>query len=154
MLVHLSDIINVNWSLRMRRMVNILLLGLTSAAVTEGEVGLGQIVVGLLNQYRYFAQLILGTAFIVGICFFIAALFKFKKHKDNPAQVTIGTSFVMLAISVGLLFLPGFIKPTGETLFGADIGNMSAGVSGDISKLPGAEVETLRFRIVFQIRSL
>ncbi|MAH61216.1 MAG: type IV secretion protein IcmD [Legionellales bacterium] len=145
MLVHLSDIINVNWSLRMRRMVNILLLGLTSAAAfAEGEVGLGQIAVGLLNQYRYFAQLILGTAFIAGICFFIAALFKFKQHKDNPAQVTIGTPFAMLAISVGLLFLPGFIKPTGETLFGADIGNMSAGVSGDISKLPGAEVETLR----------
>ncbi|MAJ82501.1 MAG: type IV secretion protein IcmD [Legionellales bacterium] len=110
------------------------------------EVGLGHIAVGLLHQYKYFASLILGTAFIAGLCFFVAALFKFKQHKDNPAQVTIGTPFAMIAISVGLIFLPSFIKPTGESLFGV-AQTVSSGVSGDISQLPGAspsDVETYK----------
>ncbi len=114
-----------------------LLLWLSSIAFANGDVGLGHLAVGLLSQYRYFAQLILGTAFLAGLCFFVAALFKFKQHKDNPQQTTIGTPFALLAISVALVFLPGFIKPAGESLFGAD-STMSAGVAGDISQLPGA----------------
>ena len=112
----------------------ILLSGISSAWATN-QLGLGRLAVGLLEQYKFFAMLIVGTAFIAGICFFVAAIFKFKQHKDNPSQITIGTPFAMVAISVALIFLPGFIKPAGESLFGEE--SMSAGVSGSIAELPG-----------------
>lgn len=110
-----------------------------ASAMADTQLGLGRLAVGLLEQYKYFAKLIVATAFIAGICFFIASIFKFKQHKDNPSQVTIGTPFAMMAISVALIFLPGFIKPAGESLFGE--ASMSAGVSGSISQLPGSNVD-------------
>ncbi len=113
----------------------LILLGGTSSAWASNQLGLGRLAVGLLEQYKFFAMLIVGTAFIAGICFFVAAIFKFKQHKDNPSQITIGTPFAMVAISVALIFLPGFIKPAGESLFGDE--SMSAGVSGSIAELPG-----------------
>lgn len=112
----------------------ILLSGMSSAWASN-QLGLGRLAVGLLEQYKFFAMLIVGTAFIAGICFFVAAIFKFKQHKDNPSQITIGTPFAMVAISVALIFLPGFIKPAGESLFGEE--SMSAGVTGSITELPG-----------------
>ncbi|MEE2769811.1 MAG: type IV secretion protein IcmD [Pseudomonadota bacterium] len=117
------------------------LLGSVSSAFASNQLGLGRLAVGLLEQYKYFAMLIVGTAFIAGVCFFVAAIFKFKQHKDNPSQITIGTPFAMVAISVALIFLPGFIKPAGESLFGED--SMSAGVSGSISELPGNKAEAV-----------
>lgn len=111
------------------------LLTSLSSAWASNQLGLGRLAVGLLEQYKFFAMLIVGTAFIAGICFFVAAIFKFKQHKDNPSQITIGTPFAMVAISVALIFLPGFIKPAGESLFGEE--SMSAGVSGSIAELPG-----------------
>lgn len=119
----------------------LMVLGCLSSAWAENQLGLGRLAVGLLEQYKYFASLIVGTAFIAGICFFIAAIFKFKQHKDNPSQVTIGTPFAMVAISVALIFLPGFIKPAGESLFGDE--SMSAGVSGSISELPGNKTDVV-----------
>ena len=83
----------------------ILLSGISSAWASN-QLGLGRLAVGLLEQYKFFAMLIVGTAFIAGICFFVAAIFKFKQHKDNPSQITIGTPFAMVAISVALIFLP------------------------------------------------
>lgn len=118
----------------------ILLTGIQSSWASN-QLGLGRLAVGLLEQYKYFASLIVGTAFIAGICFFVAAIFKFKQHKDNPSQVTIGTPFAMVAISVALIFLPGFIKPAGESLFGDE--SMSAGVSGSISELPGNNADAV-----------
>lgn len=110
-----------------------------ASAMADTQLGLGRLAVGLLEQYKYFAKLIVATAFIAGICFFVAAIFKFKQHKDSPSQVTIGTPFAMLAISVALIFLPGFIKPAGESLFGD--ASMSAGVSGSIAQLPGSNAD-------------
>ena len=118
----------------------ILLSGISSAWASN-QLGLGRLAIGLLEQYKFFAMLIVGTAFIAGICFFVAAIFKFKQHKDNPSQITIGTPFAMVAISIALIFLPGFIKPAVESLFGEE--SMSAGVSGSIAELPGNKSETV-----------
>lgn len=67
-----------------------------------------------------FTEFFVGIAFLCGVGFGVAAIFKFKQHKDNPQQNTIGTPITMLALSVALVFLPGFYHPMGRTMFGLD----------------------------------
>ena len=83
--------------------------------------GLGKMAHNIRSHYKSIGVLLLGTAYIAGICFVIAALFKFKQHKDNPTQITIGTPFTLLLIGVFMIFLPGWIKPVGQSVFGHDV---------------------------------
>ncbi|MDC3181192.1 type IV secretion protein IcmD [Gammaproteobacteria bacterium] len=66
-----------------------------------------------------FFNLIGALAFVCGICFFIAAMLKFKQFKDNPQQTTIGTPIMLLVIAVLLTFMPNLKTVSGETLFGS-----------------------------------
>lgn len=51
-------------------------------------------------------EFITGGLYIAGISFAIAAIIKFKQHKDNPTQIPIGTPVALLFIAAALLFLP------------------------------------------------
>ena len=61
-------------------------------------------------------DLILGLAYISGIGFGIAAVFKLKQHKDNPTQIPIGTPFALFGISCILVFLPSLFTPVANTI--------------------------------------
>ena len=65
----------------------------------------------------------LGVA-LAGLGFGIAAIFKFKQHKDNPTQVPIGTPFALLAISVLLVFFPAIYKPAGQRSLAPRVGQV------------------------------
>ena len=56
------------------------------------------------------AKLIFSIAYIAGLGFGVAAIFKFKQHKDNPTQVLIGTPIALIAISSALVFYLDFIS--------------------------------------------
>jgi len=43
---------------------------------------------------------------------------KFKAHKDNPTQGSIGAAVALTSIAAALLFLPTLLGSSGETLFG------------------------------------
>ena len=58
------------------------------------------------------ALFIVGIAFIAGIGFGVATVFKFKQHKDNPQQHTIGNAIMMLMISISLVFFYGILYAT------------------------------------------
>ena len=88
---------------------------------------LGSIAENIVLSYESVGKMMLGTAFTMGLGLGIAAIFKFKQHKDNPTQVTIGTPLVMLFLSAGLIFLPSFYNPIGLSLFGDDQSNLVAG---------------------------
>ena len=85
----------------------------------------------ILKSYNSFGTLLIDMAYLAGIGFGLTAVLKFKQHKDNPAQTSIGTSFAMLGISVFLVTLPSIYSPAGRSLFGDDITN--AGITGRVT---------------------
>lgn len=69
----------------------------------------------ITGSFEALGKLMMGIAYIAGFGFTIAAIFKFKQHKDNPTQIPIGTPIALLIIGVALIFLPGIIKVGGST---------------------------------------
>lgn len=59
------------------------------------------------------------AAYVAGVGFSMIGLFKFKAHKDNPAQIPLSTPIAMIAVSAGLLFLPTVFDTAGDAVFGS-----------------------------------
>ena len=75
------------------------------------------------------ASLIGGTAYIGGLAFGVVAVIKFKQHRDNPAQVTIGVPINMLIVSIGLIYLPSLLIASRDTLFTSTVDFSYVGVN-------------------------
>ena len=101
---------------RLLRLVPLLFLCVTAFAEVETLGEMGQ---SIADSFGSISKLIIATAYLSGIGFGIAAIFKFKQVKDNPTQIPISTPFALLAVSALLVFLPGVFVPAGLTLFGA-----------------------------------
>jgi len=82
----------------------------------------------ITNTLGNIAKLITAVAYVAGIGFAMAAILKFKAHRDNPTQIPIGTPIALLFISVVLLFLPTLLGVAGQTVFGSS--KTQAGVTG------------------------
>ncbi len=92
----------------------------------------------ITGSFDALGQLMIAVAYLAGIGFTIASIFKFKQHKDNPTQIPIGTPLAMLVIGIVLIFMPMIIKPAGTTIFGAKASQSGAGgfKGGGVSALP------------------
>ena len=102
-----------------------------------GKVGIGGLADNVTSNFQAIGNLFIGTAYIAGMGFGVAAIFKFKQHKDNPTQIPIGTPFALLGVSVMLVFLPGLYKPLGQTIYGKD-GGTGGGFEGKgADSIPG-----------------
>jgi len=111
-----------------------------AAADQAGPVApktLGGIATNITTSFEAIGHLLIAIAYIAGIGFGIASIFKFKQHKDNPTQIPIGTPIALLAIAIALLFLPAFFGPAGETLFGSASKTAAGGFEGTKAYLPG-----------------
>lgn len=97
-------------------------------ANTDTVSGLGGISQNINKNLKEVAKLISQAAFVAGMGFFLAGLFKFKQHKDNPTQVPVGTPLTMIAIAAAMMFMSNFITPLGQTFFGDDA---KAGVTNE-----------------------
>ncbi|MBF13702.1 MAG: hypothetical protein CMF46_05010 [Legionellales bacterium] len=84
-----------------------------TAATTSNFGGMAATVT---SQMASFGSLLVSAAFVAGIGFTVVALFKFKQHKDNPTQVTIGTPAMLLFIGIFLIYLPNLISSGGATV--------------------------------------
>lgn len=104
-----------------------------------GSATIGSLAENITGSFTQLGQLILAISFVAGLGFTMAAIFKFKQHKDNPTQIPLGTPIAMLAIGIVLMFLPGIIKPAGTTIFGAGATTAGGGLTGSagLSTLPG-----------------
>jgi intracellular multiplication protein IcmD len=80
-------------------------------------------------SFKPIAYLITGGCYVGGLAFMVGAIMKFKQHKDNPTQVTIGTPIALLLVGAALLFMPSVMGMAGMTMFG---GGTTAGPSGAI----------------------
>jgi intracellular multiplication protein IcmD len=56
------------------------------------------------------------------MAFAVAALAKFKQHKDNPTQPAISTPLALLFIGAALVFIPTIFASAGQTIFGNEAG--------------------------------
>lgn len=103
-------------------MVPIALLYATMALGADGPAdkttGLAGIATNVTGSFEAIGKLMIAVSYLAGIAFTIAAIFKFKQHKDNPQQIPLGTPLALLVIGIILIFLPTFVAPAGETVFG------------------------------------
>lgn len=92
------------------------LILITQAYAADQDIG--DIAKGVTSSFQGIGQLILAAAYVAGFALVLAAIFKFKQHKDNPQQVPMGTPVALLAIGVVLVFLPSLFGPAAQTVFG------------------------------------
>ena len=76
-------------------------------------------VTSLTAFFKDLGPLIGSIAMVAGLIFFVASVFTFKQHRDNPTQVPIGKPITQMCISVVLMFMGQIIQPLGKT-FGWD----------------------------------
>ncbi len=111
----------------------------TGGGGSSGGTTIGTLASNITGSFQQIGALILAISFVGGLGFTMAAIFKFKQHKDNPTQIPLGTPIAMLAIGIVLMFLPGIISPAGQTLFGASATSAAGGFTGSgTSTLPGS----------------
>lgn len=91
---------------------------------------LGKVAENLVGTFGSLTKLITAGSYLAGLGFAIGALLKFKQHKDNPTQITIGQPIALLFIAAALLFLPTILGVTGASLFST--GGTVSGPSGTI----------------------
>lgn len=92
---------------------------------------LGNMASSITNTFTKIGQMITGGSYIAGLGFSIGAIMKFKQHKDNPTQITIGTPISLVFIAAALLFLPTILHYTAKTMFGPT-GGTTAGPTGTL----------------------
>ena len=101
-------------------------LGIGTAALAIS--GVGSIAANVTGNLGSIAKLITAASYTAGMGFAVGAIVKFKAHKDNPTQVTIGMPIALLFIGAALIFVPSVFGSSGATLFGSS--GTVAGVSG------------------------
>lgn len=89
---------------------------------------IGGVASTITSTFGNIAKLITGVSYIAGLGFAIAAILKFKAHRDNPQQNPVGTPIALLFVAAALLYLPSLFTVAGNTIFGT--GKSTATVSG------------------------
>jgi len=90
--------------------------------------GVGSVASQVTTNVASIARLITAASYVAGMAFAVGAIVKFKAHKDNPTQITIGQPIALLLVGAALIFMPTVFKVGGSTLFGAS--GTVAGTSG------------------------
>lgn len=96
------------------------LLPLLGFAGSSSVQDLGAVAGNITGSLGGIATLIVSIATVAGLVFGVAAIFKFKQHRDNPTQVTLGQPLSLLAIAVFLLWLQFLLQSAGKTVTGND----------------------------------
>ena len=116
----------------------------TSYALAQAAGGgtgdVGEIAEKVTGSFAKLGKLMVAVAYLAGFGFTIAAIFKFKQHKDNPTQIPMGTPIALLVVGIVLIFLPGIIKSGGATVFGEKAQESAGGFTGEgATKVPGGQ---------------
>jgi intracellular multiplication protein IcmD len=100
----------------------------TGTAALAAISGVGSVASTVTSNVASIARLITAASYVAGMAFAVGAIVKFKAHKDNPTQITIGQPIALLFVGAALIFMPTVFKVSGSTLFGAS--GTVAGTSG------------------------
>lgn len=114
--------------------IGLFALGGVSLVLASGS-GVGSVASNISSGFTAIAKMITGAAFLAGLGFMMAAILKFKAHKDNPQQIPVGTPIALLFVGAALVFIPALLKVGGASLFGS--GGKAGSVSGEGYKISG-----------------
>lgn len=96
------------------------ILAVFSASVyAAGATGIDDLLQNISGSFSGITSLLFALSTVAGLAFAGFSITKFKQHKDNPAQVTIGQPFFLFFIAVCLVYLPFILKSLGFTVTGA-----------------------------------
>ncbi|CEK09777.1 Component of the Dot/Icm secretion system. Predicted innermembrane protein [Legionella hackeliae] len=109
-------------------LILIIFPGLLGALATPQSFG--DVTTNITNSFTSVARLITALSYIGGLAFAIVAVMKFKQHKDNPTQVSVGQALGQACIATIFLFLPSFLGYLGGTLFGNEA--QTSGPTGQV----------------------
>ena len=105
----------------------------TSTPTISDPTNFDQSIFGMASRltqiFPNLMNIIIGSAYLAGLGFAIAAMMKLKAVKDNPQQNSIAMPLSYVAISVFLVFITSLLVPVSETLFGTD-DDVQAGALG------------------------
>ena len=101
----------------------------SGTAYADDTIDLGTVAGNVTGTFKEIAQLITAASYIAGLGFAVGAILKFKAHKDNPQQITVGVPIALMFVAAALIFLPSMFEVAGNTLFGS-AGGTSAGITG------------------------
>lgn len=97
--------------------------------IAFGQVNsLGGMATNITGSFAAIGKLFIAAAYIAGFALTVAAIFKFKAHKDNPQQAPLGTAIALLVIGILLVFIPTIFGPAGSSIFGS--GATAGGFTG------------------------
>lgn len=102
---------------------------------TDGAYGLKLVLVNMYCSFDPISIMVGGAGYLGGIAFGAAAALKFKQHRDNPTQVSIGFPLVYLTIAVGLVYMPSLLSEGRNTLFSETGEESSAYIGVDEDKI-------------------
>ncbi len=108
-------------------MAGVFFSGLVYAG-SSSSMDLGTVAENVTNTFDSIAKMITAASYIAGLGFAVGSILKFKAHKDNPQQITVGVPIALMFVAAALIFLPSMFEVAGNTLFGSTTGY--AGVTG------------------------
>ena len=72
-----------------------------------------------VEQTAYQLTTIISTiSLLSGVCFLVAAFFKFDQHKKNPTQIPLSQPLALLTIAAGLCMFPTMLPLVQSAVFG------------------------------------
>lgn len=109
--------------------VLLMTLGTEVWAAQQTDTGVAKVAGSVKSNIGAIASLITAIAYVAGMAFGVAAIVKFKAHKDNPTQVPVGLPIVLLFVGGALLFIPNIFKSAATTLYSSGTQASVSGVS-------------------------
>ncbi|MES2204260.1 MAG: type IV secretion protein IcmD [Pseudomonadota bacterium] len=101
----------------------------SGAVYADDAIDIGTVAGNVTDTFQEIAQLITAASYVAGLGFAVGAILKFKAHKDNPQQITVGVPIALMFVAAALIFLPSMFDVAGGTLFGSSSA-ISAGITG------------------------
>lgn len=95
-----------------------LLLLICQDANAAGAVTIDTMATTIKKSIETLIEVIKYGAYIAGVGFLVGGILKFKQHKDNPTQVTVGQPIALILIAGALLFMPTLIEVAKTGMFG------------------------------------
>jgi intracellular multiplication protein IcmD len=96
------------------------LLFVSGFVFAQSTSTIGDLAANVTKSFENIGLLMIVASYIGGFALTIAAIFKFKQHKDNPTQIPVGTPIALLVIGIILVFLPSLFGSAGQTIFGGE----------------------------------
>lgn len=100
-------------------------IGTAALAAAAVSGGIGSVAASVTSNLGAVAKLITAASYVAGMAFAVAAVVKFKAHKENPTQIPIGTPIALLFVGAALIFIPSVFKVTGQTLGFSGVSSVS-----------------------------